>query len=149
MADQIVVSDSALGYLQATRPWVKFLAILGFVGIAFLVLCGLLFMCVWPLFPTRPGAQPLSGAFGVGLGIFYLLFAALYLMPCLFLYRYSKAIDAIPGTGQAALEEALKQQKSFWKFMGILMLIILCLYALIFVGSIAFGVMAGMSAAHH
>lgn len=146
MADQIVVSENALGYLRATRPWVKFLAIVGFVFIVLMVLIGLLMALALSGAAAKTG--PLA-AFGPILGVVYIVMAAVYLMPCLFMYRYAKAIAAIPGTGQAALEEALKQQKSFWKFMGILMLIILCLYALIFVGSIAFGVMAGMSAAHH
>jgi hypothetical protein len=45
------------------------------------------------------------------------------------------------------MERALQQQKSFWKFMGILMIILLVLYAVIFIGAIALGVMFG--AGHH
>ena len=45
------------------------------------------------------------------------------------------------------MEQALKQQKSFWKFMGIFMIILLVLYAVIFIGAIALGVMFGAS--HH
>ncbi len=45
------------------------------------------------------------------------------------------------------MEDALKQQKSFWKFMGILMIVLLALYAVIFIGAIALGVMFGAS--HH
>ena len=45
------------------------------------------------------------------------------------------------------MEDALRQQKSFWKFMGILMIVLLSLYVLIFIGAIALGVMFGVS--HH
>ncbi|HEV7164170.1 MAG TPA: hypothetical protein VGO35_02125 [Gammaproteobacteria bacterium] len=129
MAEQVVVSENALGYLNATRPWVKFLAILGFIGIAFMVLFGLLMIFGFSLLPTQPGAP----AFGAVFGVFYFLFAAIYFMPCLFLYRYSRAIAAIPASGQGALEEALKSQKSFWKFMGIVALIIVSIEVLVIV----------------
>lgn len=141
MADQVVVSENALGYLNATRPWVKFLAILGFIGIALMVLFGLLMMFGFSLLPTQPGAP---AAFGALMAVFYLLFAAIYFMPCLFLYRYSRAIAAIPGTGQGALEEALKSQKSFWKFMGIVALIIVSIELLV----VVIGVLVAV-ARHH
>ena len=118
MADQIVVSETALGYLNQTRPWVKFLAILGFIVLGIIVLCGLAMMS---------GSVMNAPGFGAAFGILYLVLALLYYMPCLFLYRYSKAISTIPSTGQAGLEEALKQQKSFWKFMGILTAVVLCI----------------------
>ena len=140
MADQVVVSENALGYLNATRPWVKFLAILGFIGIAFMVLFGLLMIFGFSLLPTQSGAP----AFGAVFGVFYFLFAILYFMPCLFLYRYSKAIAAIPGTGPGALEEALKNQKSFWKFMGVLALILLSIELLV----VVIGVLVAV-ARHH
>jgi hypothetical protein len=128
MADQIVVSDQALGYLNETRPWVKFLAIVGFVFIALMVVLSFVMVFAMSSLPAAPGQQPLPRAFGAVFGFFYLLLSALYVMPCLFLYRYAKGIAAIPGTGQSALEDALKNQKSFWKFMGILMAIVLCIY---------------------
>jgi len=143
MADQIVVSENALGYLQATRPWVKFLAIVGFVFIGFMILVGLFMTFAFSSLPQQPG---MSAAFGPVFGILYIVMSIIYLMPCLFMYRYAKAIAAIPATGGSALEDALKNQKSFWKFMGILMLIILCLYALFIVIGILVAVMA---AGHH
>lgn len=126
MADQIVVSESALGYLNATRPWVKFLAIVGFVFIGLMILIGLIMTPAFSAASKEPG----MAAFGPVFGILYLVMAVIYLMPCLFMYRYAAAIAAIPSAGQSALEDALKNQKSFWKFMGILMLIMLCLYVI-------------------
>lgn len=46
---------------------------------------------------------------------------------------------------QEAMEQALKLQKSFWKFIGVLMIVLLSLYVLIFIGAIAFGLMFGAS----
>lgn len=140
MADQVVVSERALGYLDATRPWVKFLAILGFIGIAFMFIAALFVMFGSRLIPTQPGGQ----AFGAFMAFLYILFAALYFMPCLFLYRYSRAIAAIPGSGQSALEDALKNQKSFWKFMGIVALVILSIEVI----AIVIGILAAVMIHH-
>lgn len=129
MSDQLVVSESAMGYLNATRPWVKFLAILGFIGMAFMAIVGLFMVFGLSRIPMQPGGQTMSPLFG----LVYLVFIAFYFMPCLFLYRYGKSISAIPGTGQSAFEDALRHQKSFWKFIGIFTLVILSLEVLFMV----------------
>ena len=139
MADQIVVSENALGYLNATRPWVKFLAIVGFVFIGLMILVGWIMTCSFSAAPKEPGMADLGTVFGV----VYIVMAVIYLMPCLFMYRYAKAIAAIPSAGQSALEEALKNQKSFWKFMGILMAILLCVYVIGIVAAVAIPSMIG------
>lgn len=141
MSYQIVVSDNALASLDATRPWVKFLAILGFIVIGLMILVGLVMTFAFSMIPAKSG----MGAFGPAFGILYLVLAGFYLMPCLFLYRYAKAIAAIPGTGQSALEDALKNQKSFWKFMGIVTLVIVSLEALFLV----FGILAAVIGVTH
>lgn len=144
MAYDIVVSERALDSLRATRPWVKFLAIVGFIFTGLMILIGLIFALVGAAMPAQAG---LPANFGRVFGIAYLVLAFLYLMPCLYLIRYARAIEAIPGTGQAAFEDALKNQKSFWKFMGIMMIVLLCLYVLF----IIFGVSAAVMGfgAHH
>jgi hypothetical protein len=145
MTDQVVVSETALGYLQATRPWVKFLAIVGFVFIVLMWIIGLWMCFASSALQAQPGMPRL---FGPVLGVVYILLSFVYVMPCLFLYRYSKAIAAIPAAGESALEDALKNQKSLWKFMGILMIVVLCFYALCFVIAILFG-LAAVLMAHH
>lgn len=137
MSDQLVVSAAALESLNQTRPWVKFLAILGFIVIGLMVLGGIAMLGGSSLVPGGAGM-------GVVFALVYFLLALLYFMPCLFLYRYGKAIAAIPGQGQAALDAALKNQKSFWKFMGIVTLVVLSIEVLCIVIAVVGGV-----AMHH
>ena len=144
MDKQIMVSDEMLAALKSTRPWVMFLAILGFICLAFMVLGSLMFILVGSAVTQQ---AKLPAFFGPGFGILELILALVYIFPCLYMLRYGIAIGNIPGSGQAAMEQALQQQKSFWKFMGILMIILRALYALIFIGAIALGVMFG--AGHH
>jgi hypothetical protein len=144
MDKQIMVSDEMLGALKSTRPWVMFLAILGFICLALMALGSLMLILVGNAM-THQSNMPTF--FGPGLGMVELILVLVYIFPCLYMLRYGIAIGNIPSTGQEAMEQALKQQKSFWKFMGILMIILLVLYAVIFIGAIAFGVMFGAS--HH
>ncbi|HEV2212758.1 MAG TPA: hypothetical protein VGS99_05360 [Gammaproteobacteria bacterium] len=138
MSDQIVVSEGMLDALRATRPWVKFLSILGFVLCVLMALVGLAFVG-----GAGAKAGPMA-AFGPAIGVFYLLFVLLYFFPCLHLLRYANAIARIPADGQRALEEALVKQKSFWKFIGILTAVVLVLELAILIISILMGVALGL-----
>jgi hypothetical protein len=65
----------------------------------------------------------------------------LYLAPAFFLHQYASSInDFLQGGGDSAMETALGSQKSFWRFVGILTLVFICLYVLVFVFAI-FGAM--------
>ena len=139
MAGDFQVSDNMLDSLKATRPWVKFLAILGFI------LCGLMALAALAFLG---GARMMGGpmaSLGPVFGVVYLLLVVLYFFPCLYLFRYAGAIARIPEAGASAMEEALAKQKSFWKFIGILTAVILSLELLAIVVMIAFG---GMMGAH-
>ena len=84
-----------------------------------------------------------GAAVGPLVGIIYWIVGGLYLAPAVFLYKFASAIqDLVQGGGDTAMEMALESQKSFWKFTGIVTLVVLCFYALI----IIFAMFAAMSA---
>ena len=142
MPEQMVVSENMLKSLSATRPWVIFLAILGFIFTGLLVITG---FSTSFLISAIAEKQGLPHFFGLLLGIFYLAFGIFfYLIPCLFLLRYGQAIGRISTLGQEAIEKALTQQKSFWKYMGIFAIVMIVLYVVLMIGMFAavmFGVM--------
>lgn len=114
----VKVTDSMIDSLRATKPWTKFLAILGFIGVIFMLLSAAFFMFIGNTFPQQKTGPP---AF---MGFFYILFSVLYLMPALYLYKYSASIgNFLKSNGALELESALSYQKSFWKFVGIVALI--------------------------
>ncbi len=144
MAQQIVVSEGMLASLGATRPWVKFIAIVWFVGVAFMVLFGAAMITGIYRGFSMPG---MPAFFGTVLGIFYIVMALVYVMPALYLYRYAKAIVGVQGVvTMAGFEDALKQQKCFWKYFGIFILIVLALYVLFIFGFMIAGIYL---ASHH
>ena len=143
MNEQIVVTENALGYLKGTSPWVKFLAVVGFVATAFMVLGGL-FMFVGAA--LAPANSRLPAAFFPAVGVIYLVMSLFFcLIPSILLMRYGRAITDIPASGQKSMEHALQRQKTFWKYVGIFTVVWLVCYVLCIIGAIAFGF---FSAAH-
>ena len=70
-------------------------------------------------FPIPAEAPPL-----VYVGIFYILTSVFYLVPSIWLSKYSSAIDSFLKRGDSVqLGKAIAYQKSFWKFVGILVLV--------------------------
>ncbi|MBV1857617.1 MAG: hypothetical protein KUG77_04335 [Nannocystaceae bacterium] len=121
--------------MNQTRPWVTFLAVLGFVSAALMVFVGLAMVF------APPAAMP-GGSF---IGLVYLIPAVLYGVGSNFLYRYRGSMRSLQaGYGVEALENALEHQKSFWRFTGITGAVVLGIYGLGIVVAVGFGVFAAM-----
>jgi hypothetical protein len=77
------------------------------------------------------------------IGLMYVVMTLLYFVPSLHLGHYASSIGRLVQSGtEDDLEEALGRQRAFWKFVGIMVIVMICLYALIFVGALLFGVAA-------
>jgi uncharacterized integral membrane protein len=127
------LSKESLSYLKETAKWGKFLAIVGFVMSGLLIVFGFFAGSIFAKLGEIPGATP-SPINPVFFSVFYMLFAAIYVLPCYFLYKYSTDLkSALNNTNSDKLTEAFKNQKSLYKFIGILTAVILGLYLLIFV----------------
>jgi uncharacterized protein DUF5362 len=123
--------------LQRTQPWVRFLAIMGFIGAGVMVLVGL----------TAGVAGAVTGRIEtIGLMVVYPIMAVVYVFPSLFLLRYADRIRSFVASGQEQdLAGALDAQRSFWKFAGILTIVSIVVGILISVFAVLAGVMMGMS----
>lgn len=123
--------------LQETRPWVLFLAILGIIVTA-LMLLGALSLLLMGSFVGAKAGIPAAGL--ALMAIAYVLLSLLYIYPIIKLMKFCGAIKRLTFSGAAAdLDEAMRQQKSFWKFIGILTLVMIIIYLVV----IIFGVVAG------
>ncbi|WAC21917.1 DUF5362 family protein [Luteolibacter sp. SL250] len=81
----------------------------------------------------------------IGMSMFYILIALLYIYPGLKLWKYANRITGFASTGaEVDLEMALNEQRAFWKFAGISIIVMIALYI---VGIVAVAVTAGVSAA--
>ena len=74
------VDHSSSAYLKETAKWAKFLAIVGFIVCALVVLAGIF---AGSIFASLNPYGAYGGGFGVGMAIYCILIALLYFFPCL------------------------------------------------------------------
>jgi len=139
-----VLTDNMLYYLRGASPWLRFIGIVGFIGI------GLVALFILVLAFGMGGAlSEIDGFSGMGfmgplLSLIYLPTLVLYFFPVLFLYRFGSKIKNYLFSGNAEdLEDAFKNNKSLWTFYGVLTIIALAFVALL----LFFGIIAGIMAA--
>ncbi len=130
------VGPAAMNHLRLSAKWAKFLAILGFIFIGFMVLVGFMIMS----FGT------FAEEFGMasGLGMLYFLFALVYFFPVLYLYRFAdRTQEALQSRHSGILTEGLENLGKHYQFIGILTAIVLGLYVLILVFAVGVGSLLG------
>ena len=98
--------------------------------------------------PAGTSMNAASGGMLLGVGIFYLILALLYVFPGLHLLRSARAIRALVADGsEASAVLALEHQRRFWKFAGICLIVILALYVVAIVAAVALPALAAVQAA--
>ena len=133
-ATSLKLTENSLVFMRETVKWAKFLAICSFVGLGLMVLVGVVFLF---LSVSAPGPAEMKISTSA-VGIFYILIALLYFFPAIYLYRFAIAsAEAINTLNDDTLEEGLENLKSLFRFTGILMIIVLSLYAVGFILAIA------------
>jgi hypothetical protein len=141
LASQGLLTETMLFYLKGASPWLRFVGIAGFIMLGLYALIGLTM-----IIGVRSFGSPIpgwSGVLGAGFGVFYLGAIALMFFPVLFIFQFGRKINSYVHTGnEEDLEQAFKNNKSFWKFMGILSIISLGFLAI----TILFGGIAAVAA---
>ncbi|PSR54282.1 hypothetical protein AHMF7605_12500 [Adhaeribacter arboris] len=137
LRSELQVTAQMRNYLLLTAKWTRFLAIVGFVFIGLMVIgaftFGAIMRSMMANFPGAPTSIP--GGSSVIMTIYLLFFAVLYFFPTLYLYQFSTKTKAALLYGEEVnLAYAFSRLKSFFKFWGIFLLVILAIYALVFIG---------------
>lgn len=142
-ADYSSALSLILEAMQRTRPWITMFAVLSFIGGAFLVLGSIGMFFAGAAAGAAAGGPALF--FGPGLGLLYLFFSAFYFVIGWLLWSYRTSIGGFLASGGSAglLAAALDRQASFWKFVGILSLVGVALYAVLIVVGVGAAVSGG------
>ncbi|TAE62404.1 MAG: hypothetical protein EAY77_07550 [Flavobacteriia bacterium] len=134
------LTSAAVGFLQESAKWSKFMAIIGFIGIGIMVLISV-FMAIGIGATTMPELPFSMSVFS----IIYVVFAAVYFFPVYYLYQYAtKTNIALHSKNKQLLTDGLENLKSHHKFLGIFTLIIVSLYGFIFVLAILGGILSAL-----
>jgi hypothetical protein len=123
-------------YLREASPWLRFIGILGFIGCGVLALGGIVFTALVIL------VSDLAGEFGGVLwgsfiGVLYLVLGLLSFFPAKFSYAFGSKIHHYTlSSADKDLEDAFKNNRSLWKFFGILAIVYLAIIPLGLIGGI-------------
>jgi hypothetical protein len=128
---ELTISTQNKNHLQEAAKWAYFLAIVGFVGLGLMVVGGLVVMMVGT---TVAGVGEMGAA-----GIIYLIMAVLYFFPTYYLFIFAQKIKSACASGsQSDMDTGLENLKSLFKFLGIMTIVVISLYLLMFlVGIVA------------
>lgn len=149
------VPSEAIVQLQRTKPWLRFFGVLMWIAVAFM-LVGIVVMIgisVSGMAMAAEKGNAFGGAEG-GLMIFmaavYAVIAFLYIYPAIKIWKCGTAIKKLSTSRQPEdLIAALDHQRAFWKFCGIMTILMIILYIGVIVVMSAVGVagaMGGMKA---
>ena len=122
---EVCIDEQTKTYLKEIAMWSKFLAILGFIKFGFL----LVYAIVFPLISHKLEAYFDYNLPSIGIILFFLFMAALVYFPSNFLYcfaRYTKR--ALKQNDQDIMRHAFQSLKAYYRYVGILLIIMLCMY---------------------
>ena len=107
-------------FWRESTQWALFFAILGFLYLALLV------------FTLLQGAS--SGAAGVAGGLFVILFAGAFIFfPTWFMFQFSQKLKlGLREENNTAAEAAFRNLRRLYQFAGVLLIILLSIYAIAF-----------------
>lgn len=142
------ISPSTISVLAGTKPWVRFLSVMFWIGVVLMLLIAAGMGVMGAIGGPIEEAVSKSGAFGgapmIVIAILYGVMALLYVYPAVKLWAYGTRIGSLcTSMSVADLDAALNEQRRFWKYVGILMIVMMCAYVVMIIGAIAF---AGMAA---
>lgn len=129
----IDLSKRAAEFLLESYRWTNFIAIVGFV----LIGLGLIFsFSIGGIMNSAVSANGMNNVpswIGVFYSVMMVITSALYFFPCLYLFKFAKHGKlAVSTKNSEDLTFSLENLKSFFKFMGVMTLIVVVLYGLMF-----------------
>jgi len=121
-------------HLTEAARWARFLAIMGFIVCGLIVVVGIFAGSIFTFFSSRYADQgPSMTGLGAVMTVIYLVIALIYFFPCLFLFRFASNMKtALASNDQNTLTVSFQNLKIMFRYVGIITIIILAFYAIIF-----------------
>ena len=141
------ISQASKSYLKELSGWAMFLSVMGFITVGFLALAGIILPFIFSAIPEIAEINPMFALGSIFLSIVYFLLALIYFFPVLYLFKFaSKTKKALFQNSSEVIEDAFKNLKSSFKFVGIMTIVIISFYILMAVVMIAAGGLAALIA---
>lgn len=146
----VIPGEAVFKALRASSPWMRFLGIVGFAVAGITLLTGIGICATGGAAVLQSGgfAATLAAAgLGIGLGVVYIGVGTLIFLPSFFLFNAGLKLRnwAISRNGDD-LDAAMKFNYSFWKFAGVVAIIVVALipvFIIFAISAAAFGFITG------
>ncbi|MES2598929.1 MAG: hypothetical protein V4662_26595 [Verrucomicrobiota bacterium] len=126
-----VITAEVISQLQRTKPWARLLGVIAWLVVALILVGSVGFLVVILAGFASPNTGGTDNAFLIGMACGYLFISVIYIYPAMKIWGYGSAIKRLMASrSETDLVKALDQQRSLWKFVGIITLILVCLYAI-------------------
>lgn len=127
---EMTVDEGMKANLISTANWAKFLCIVGSISAGLILLVGIIILFGGSSFSTIPYVS--------AAGFAYIILGAIYIYPILKGFQFANSTkSACLYNEKEDLAQGFEGLQSLFQFIGILTIIILALYALIFIAAIA------------
>jgi hypothetical protein len=122
-----VVPADVINELTGTKPWVRFISVLMWIVVAFMLLFVVLYLIIGLVGGSaliKAGAAGAGVALMIGVSLGLGVASLLIIYPTLKLSKYASNIGRLAESRSFAdMAAALAEQRRFWKFQGILLII--------------------------
>ena len=133
--EQLTLTSASKSFLKETAKWAKFLAIIGFILIALMLVFAAFSTTIFDMAAKMQPGIPEN--LGLSMAITYVVLAIIYFFPVYYLLQFSnKMKKAISTKNDETLAKAFEMLKSHYKFIGVFTVITMSLYALLIIVSV-------------
>lgn len=113
-------SRASLDFFREAGKWAKFLAIMGFIGVGFMIFAALLLFVAGAAMSSSRYYGRAGSGFENFAPFVYLVMAGVSFMPARYMWIFSnRAIEFANSTGEGDFEESIRQIRNLFKYYGI------------------------------
>jgi hypothetical protein len=128
----LLIPESAIPYLNSTRKWTLFFAVLGFVVIALMGL-GFVGMLI------ASAVSPIGGIMAI-IAVFYAVLMAVYFFPVYYLLKFSEETKkAIASRNPVTITKSFRYLNLHFKIAGIITIAFIALYIVFIISMMMYG----------
>lgn len=149
---QEAVGAAVVDQLRRTRGWVLFFSVMLWIGAVFLILGGVAMVGMGVLAGaggafTEELSKDFAAMGGMAvIGVVYFVMAFFYIYPALKLGKFAARIKDLTATpSEQNLVAALNEQRAFWKYVGVMMIVMFAIYLVFIIIMMVVGI-AGAAA---
>jgi len=135
-AENPQLSPEAIGFLMTSAKWGKFLAILGFISLGFLLLAGLSMGLLFNLMESRSSAFAGTAMLisPKWLAVIYILISVISFVPVYFLNSFSNRVTrSVRNNDTESMTSAFRQLKNLFVFLGIYTIAMIAVYIIVII----------------